>query len=166
VIVAIVLAAGWVFDAQAAEPSPTPAAEGPVTVAEVAPVKITAGASSAVHVPVRVADGHRVQANPASNEFLVPLQVEIEDSDGLVFGPPIYPEAEPYRLEGADEDLDTYAGEIEVVVPVSATATAAPGDHSVMGQLRYQACNPRMCLFPASVPVELQIVVTASKGDL
>jgi hypothetical protein len=125
----------------------------------VAPVKMVDGSSSFARIPVQVADGHRVQANAASNEFLVPLQLEIEEADGLVFGPPVYPEAEPYRLEGADEDLDTYAGEIEVVVLVSTTDNAAPGDRNVVGRLHFQACNARMCLFPASVPVELQIVV-------
>jgi len=163
VIVAILLASGWVAGAKGEEPSPTPAAAGPVTVGEVAPVKITTGASSIVHVPVRVAEGHRVQANPASNDFLVPLKIEIEDCNGLVFGPPVYPEAEPYRLEGTDEDLSTYVGEFEIVVPVSATDAAVPGHHSVLGKLHYQACNRRMCLFPASEWVELQIVVSASE---
>jgi hypothetical protein len=156
----MLLAVGWVAGAKAPEQSPTPAAEGPVAVGEVAPVTVTASAPSTIEVSVRVADEHRVQANPASNELLVPLKLEIEDSHGLLFGPPVYPEAEPYRLEGADDDLDTYAGEIEIVVPVSVTGDATPGRRTVVGTLHYQACNPRMCLFPASAPVQLQIVVS------
>jgi hypothetical protein len=72
--------------------------------------------------------------------------------------------SEPYLLEGSDELLFTYAGEFEVVIPVSATEAAEPGDHSLVGELRYQACNSRMCLFPASVRVELEIVVSKSDG--
>lgn len=167
-IIAILLAVGWVGGAQSEEPSPSPtptaAAAGPVTIGVVETVMVATGNGSTVRVPVRVADGHRVQANPASNEFLVPLTLGIEDSDGLVFSPPVYPMSEPYLLEGSDELLFTYAGEFEVVIPVSATEAAEPGDHSVVGELRYQACNSRMCLFPASVRVELEIVVSKSDG--
>lgn len=162
-IVAILLVTGWVAGAQGEEPSPTPATAGPVTVGESAPLQITAGASSTAGIPVRVADGHRVQANPASNEFLVPLTLEIDDVGGLVFGPPAYPEGEAYRLEGADEDLQTYAGEFEVIVPVSVTDAAAPGLRRVVGELHFQACNSRICFFPATVAVGLEIVVSKSQ---
>ena len=167
-IIAILLAAGWIGGARGEEPSPSPtptaAAAGPVTVGVVEPVTVATGNGSTIRVPVRVADGHRVQANPASNEFLVPLTLGIEDAEGLVFSPPVYPMSEPYLLEGADDLLLTYVGEFEVVVPVSATDAAAAGDHSVVGELRYQACNSRMCLFPASVRFELEIVVSRSDG--
>ena len=156
------LAAGWVAGAQGDEPSPTPAAAGPVTVGDETSVTVAAGASSTVHVPVRVADGHRVQANPASNQFLVPLELDIDDQEGLVFAIPAYPKAEPYLLDGADEVLMTYAGEFEVIVSVAAADDAAPGDHIVSGELHYQACNSRMCLFPASLGFELRIVVSES----
>ncbi len=162
-IIAVLFAAGLAAGAGGEEASSTPTSAGPVTVGEVAPLKVAAGASSAVNVGVRVADGHRVQANPASNEFLVPLSIEIEDIDGFVFGPPGYPESEPYLLEGADEFLNTYVGEFSVVVPVSATEAAAPGHHRVVGKMRYQACNSRMCLFPASVAFELEIVVSKTE---
>ena len=158
------LAAGWVAGAQAIEKSPTPAAKGPVTVGEVMPVRVAAGTSSTVHIPVRVEDGHRVQANPASNEFLVPLELDIDEHEVLVIGSPVYPKGEPYFLEGADESLMTYAGEFEIVVEVSAGDGAAPGNYVVSGELHFQACNARMCLFPASVPVELQIVVSENGG--
>jgi hypothetical protein len=88
----------------------------------------------------------------------------MEDVAGLDFGPPVYPGGEPYLLEGGDEILMTYAGEFEIVVPVFAADAVAPGDHSVVGELHYQACNSRMCLFPASVRVELEIVVSKSDG--
>jgi hypothetical protein len=127
------------------------------------PVRVAAGGRSIVRIAVQVAGGHRVQANPASNEFLVPLRIEIESVGGLDFGPPVYPEGEPYLLEGSDEVLMTYAGEFEVIVPVSAADAAAPGGYAISGELHYQACNSRMCLFPASTSVELQIVVPASE---
>jgi hypothetical protein len=88
-------------------PEPTPTATPPlaVTIGAVAPVRIFVGHETTITIPVRVADGHRVQANPASNEFLVPLQLEFEEVDGLVFGPAVYPKSEPYLLHGGEEVL-------------------------------------------------------------
>jgi hypothetical protein len=168
VIVAILISVGLVAAAFDEEPTqsstPTSASSSPVKVGEMKAATVAPGEKTTLIVPVLVADGHRIQANPASNEFLVPLQLEMEDIAGLQFGPPVYPEGEPYVLEGADEILMTYIGEVEVVLPVSATGAAAPGDRTVMGELRYQACNSRMCLFPASLPVAIQIFVSESEA--
>lgn len=167
-IVAFLITVGFVAGVGGEEPSqsstPTSASSSPVAVGEVEAVTILSGEKATVTVPVQVADGHRVQANPASSEFLVPLQLEIGKVDGLTFGPPVYPESEPYLLEGSDEPLVTYVGEFEVVVPVFAAEETVPGEYLVSGELHFQACNARMCLFPAFVPVELQIVVSESEA--
>ena len=147
------------------DPTPTPTARGPVTVGELAPIRIADGASETINFEIQVAEGHRVQANPASSEFLVPLEIVIEDRDGLVFGPPTYPDPELYLLEGEDEPLLTYAGSFKVVVPVALEEDAAPGELTVPAELRYQACNTRMCLFPESIEVALRIVVLTPDGS-
>ena len=144
------------------QPTPTPTAQGPVAVVELAPIHIQAGASETIEFEIRVAEGHRVQANPASSEFLVPLEIVIEDRDGLVFAPPTYPEPELYLLEGEDEPLLTYVGTFNVAVPVTADEEAVHGKHTVPAELRYQACNSRMCLFPSSLPVRFEVVVAAA----
>ena len=164
-IVAILFSVGLAVGVwgEEAPQSSTPASDStsPVTVGEMEAVTVVSGDEATVSVPVRVADGHRVQANPASNEYLVPLQLDIEELDGLEFGEPIYPRGEPYLLEGDDEFLVTYVGEFEVVVRVAAANDAAPGEYRARGELKFQACNSRMCLFPSSVPVELLLVVAA-----
>jgi hypothetical protein len=131
-----------------------------VTVDEVAPVQLSVGSATSVLVPVEVASGFRVQANPASNQFLVPLELALETVDGLEFGDPVYPKGHPYRLHGTDEDLSTYHGDIEIAVPVNATESAPAGRRDIHGELRFQACNSRVCLFPSSVRVTFQVDVT------
>jgi hypothetical protein len=142
------------------QPTPAPqeaATAEPVTVGEVVPVRVSVGSATSVRVPVEVASGFRVQANPASNEFLVPVDLEIEAVDGIEFGDPVYPKGQPYRLQGTDEDLSTYQGDIEIVVAVTATEAAPVGRRDIHGELRFQACNSQVCLFPASVAVTLSI---------
>jgi hypothetical protein len=163
VILAILISVGLVagaFDEESIESS-TPTPSSPVAVGEVEVVTVASGDEATIAVPVQVADGHRVQANPASNEFLVPLQLEIEAIDGFTFDEPIYPMGEPYLLEGDNEPLSTYVGEFKVVVQVEAAEDATPGEYRAFGELQFQACNSRMCRFPSSVPVELLLVVAA-----
>jgi DsbC/DsbD-like thiol-disulfide interchange protein len=85
------------------------------------------------------------------------VDLEIEAVDGIEFGDPVYPKGQPYRLQGTDEDLSTYQGDIEIVVAVTATEAAPVGRRDIHGELRFQACNSQVCLFPASVAVTLSI---------
>jgi DsbC/DsbD-like thiol-disulfide interchange protein len=131
-----------------------------VTVAVPEALRITPGGRAQARVEVRVKKGFHVQANPASMEYLIPLTLELKPAHGLTSdGEPEYPPGTPHRLEGADGDLMTYAGRIELKVPVTAAADAQPGRHQLMGELRYQACNEVACLRPASAEVALIVEV-------
>lgn len=147
-------------------PTPTPRPEAgapvPVSVGETPPVVVAVGVATTVRLPLTIAAGYRIQANPASNQFLVPLEVRLDTADGLLFGKPVYPSPRPYRLEGSDEQLDTYQGDLEIVVPMTATGPGAAGPHAVEGTVRYQACTSRTCLFPSSVPITFVVEVVAS----
>ena len=136
----------------------------PVRLGKIAPITLGAGSAAMITIPITIAEGHRVQANPASNEFLVPLEITLEADDGIEFGSPAYPPGLPYRLEGTEENLSTYVERVEITVPISAAVDAEVARRQVSGELRYQACNSRTCLFPASLSVELEIEVVPA-GD-
>jgi DsbC/DsbD-like thiol-disulfide interchange protein len=145
--------------AEAEVPAASPTVVG---VPEPEPITLAAGGTAEARIRVSVAEGYKVQANPAANEFLIPAQLALEAANGVRAGRPVYPPAQTYRLEGTTEDLLTYQGAFEIVVPLHARQTAAPGRHLVRGELRYQACDSRSCLFPTSVPVTLPVRVAAA----
>jgi hypothetical protein len=128
-------------------------------VGDIEPITLPIGAKTTVHVPVGVASGYHVQANPAANKFLIPLELQLDDVDGLELGDPVYPRGQPYRLEGTTEDLLTYGGELEILVALEATGTAQLGEQRVNGTLHYQTCDSRMCFFPSSAPVRFTVTV-------
>lgn len=130
-----------------------------VTVGEIPAVTILPGDSATVTVEIKIADGFHIQANPAANEFLVPLELVLDGEDGIAFRPPLYPEAVAFRLEGTTDDLATYRGLIRVSVPVLVSADVASGSRVIAGVLRYQACDSTRCLFPAAVRVKFDLVV-------
>lgn len=118
---------------------------------------VAIGDAVEARLTVRIALGFHIQANPPSQPQLIPALLELEADDGVELGPPVYPLGRPYRLHGATEDLSTYEGTVEIAVPVRTTPDARPGDHLLSGTFRYQACDARMCLRPATIPVELRV---------
>ena len=134
-----------------------------LTISQEAALPIAPGGSAERCLKVVVSPGYHVQANPASDEFLIPLQLEIEPRDGLRTGDPTYPPGQPHRLEGTDADLLIYEGTFEVLMPIMAEVSAVPGEYVLDGSLRYQACDSRSCLPPTSVPVEIAVRVGAGQ---
>ena len=120
---------------------------------------LAAGETVAVELPFTVADGFKVQANPAASEFLIPLELTLASSEVIAVVSVAYPPAHRFRLEGTTEDLLTYHGASAVTVTVQADPNAGPGEYVVAGTLGYQACNARRCLFPTSLAVQIKVVV-------
>lgn len=105
-----------------------------------------------------VRHGYHIQANPASADYLKPAVVELTGACGISPGKPHYPPAVPYRLEGADSDLATYADRFKVTIALStAKDRSKAGDCALHGTLRYQACDARTCLAPASLAFDLPV---------
>ena len=130
-----------------------------VTVSAPAPVTLTQGGEGQVRISVVVADGFHVQANPASADFLIPLRLQLRAKRGVRATIPVYPPGKPYRLEGMPSELMTYQGTFEIVVHLRAEASAQPGNRTLRGALRYQACDDRSCRSPASVSVSVPVQV-------
>lgn len=132
-----------------------------VTVAEPEPVTIVAGERAEARIVASIEEGFRIQANPASDRFLVPATLELDDDERVGVGPPEYPSGKPHRLRGASDNLSIYEGTVEFRIPIDAPHTAAPEGGIVelmlQGKLRYQACNDAVCLRPSSVPVRLPV---------
>jgi DsbC/DsbD-like thiol-disulfide interchange protein len=113
-------------------------------------------------VSVAVAEGYHLQANPASEDYLVPTRLDLKTPAGVTVSKITYPPGKPYRLNGADKDLKTYDGNFEIGVLLKASREARPGKYVLQGRLYYQACDSRTCLFPTSVPLTLTVNVVAT----
>lgn len=148
---------GWLLLALAGT-----APAGPPAVVTVAPAAVTlvAGERSEVEVVARIDEGFRIQANPASEPFLVPARLELPGDERVRVGTPVYPPGKAYRLRGADEDLSVYQGTVVIRVPLEARPVdgdASPGEIILAGRLHYQACNELVCLRPSSAAVQVRV---------
>jgi thioredoxin:protein disulfide reductase len=125
-------------------------------------VKLVQGERVETRVSVVVVEDYHLQANPASEDYLVPARLELKSSGGVTVGKITYPPGKLYRLNGADRDLKTYEGNFEIGVLLKASSKAHPGKRILQGRLHYQACDSRTCLFPTSVPLTLTVNVVAT----
>jgi len=128
------------------------------------PAELPAGCGVEARITVVVDDGYHVQANPTNQQFLIPLRLEVKGPKGIRPGKPIYPQGQPYRLTGADDDLMTYGGTFEVVLPLQAEQSVPLGDHTLRAALHYQGCDEHSCLFPAVARFTLNARIVAP-GD-
>jgi thiol:disulfide interchange protein DsbD len=121
-----------------------------------------------------IAAGWHAYSNPPTLDYNIPTRVTIHGGAGLTAAAPVYPAGRPVKFATDDKPISVYDGTIEVVVPVTAAATAASGRQALKGSVEYQACNDQTCLMPASVPFTLEVTVegvvaggatTAARGD-
>lgn len=133
-----------------------------VTVADSAAVLIAPGGKAEACVTVTVAPSFHLQANPASQPYLIPLLLDLRAQPPLNLASPVYPQGKPHRLQGSELDFSVYDGTFAVCVPVVAAQEGAPGEMAIAGSLRYQACDDRICLKPQTVSVRMPVRVTAS----
>jgi DsbC/DsbD-like thiol-disulfide interchange protein len=121
--------------------------------------ELKAGEQTETILTTVVAKGFHVQANPASQSYLIPTKLGLQPSEGLTPGKPSYPKGKPYRLKGASDVLSVYEEAFQIKIPLKAEASIKPGEYVLQGKLIYQACDERSCLPPTSVPVELHVKI-------
>jgi hypothetical protein len=132
-----------------------------VTVSPPTELVVPARGAADARLEIKIKEGFHIQANPASERYLVPARLELQEDPRLRLGKPVYPPGRPHRLKGADKDLSTYEGTFDIRVPLEANGPQ-PATLAIEGRLHYQACNDRVCLRPASVPVRIRLRIRES----
>lgn len=105
-------------------------------------------ANDEVTVSLRIDDGYHVNANPASEPYLIPTTLTFKDITPLRI---VYPGATRFRPKFVDESLDVYQGivTIHAFLPKGMLA----GTPNLRATLTVQACTDVVCLPPADVPL-------------
>jgi uncharacterized protein len=110
-----------------------------------------AGGWRPFHLTLRVASGWHVNANPASEEFLVPTAVA---GEGAELRQVVYPPPERIRLAYAEGELAVYLGEATIRGEVqAATVDGRAGAATLV--LTYQPCDATRCLPPVTRRLEV-----------
>ncbi len=130
-----------------------------VTIMPSKPAAVAKGQTTQVAVTLRVKKGFHIQANPAANEFLIPVTLTLQEREGFVLDKPVYPPGRSYRLKGGEKDILTYEDEVTIRVPVTVLDSSSAAKESLIGELNFQPCDDSKCFAPRSVPVVIPVKV-------
>ncbi len=119
------------------------------------------GARGQLRVAFAIDDGFHVMSDDPSKPNYIATKLALDPIEGVTFGAPVFPAPVMFAL-GPGDTIRTFVGRVEIVVPFDVASAAAPGDRTVRGTLRYQACTTGNCLFPKTLPVEARIRIDAA----
>ena len=98
-------------------------------------------------VALRIDPGYHINANPASNEYLIATSIAFK---GIVPDRIAYPPAAAFKPAFSDEPINVYEGAVVI------TATFSPGTLDGVRDIAYtltvQACTEQICLPPDDIP--------------
>ena len=112
-----------------------------------------------LYVRIELDEGLHVNGPQAPDGF-IPTEVTVTGPEGLRIGEASYPSTMPFHVDGIDDDLDVFEGEIEVVVPLVSTlheGESLPLEITV----QYQACNDHECFLPKTQTLHLDVPIGA-----
>ncbi len=146
-------------------PAPVPAAQimrqerANLTAGAVATEPLVRGQTVRAAVALEVAVDLHVNANPPTYDYLIPVTVSVEGTEGIDLTQAFYPEAEHVEFPYADEPLAVYEGKVIIGMELEISANAPLGERTIEVSVRYQACNDRACFAPANASLTLPVTV-------
>ncbi|MFN8588466.1 MAG: cytochrome c biogenesis protein CcdA [Candidatus Eisenbacteria bacterium] len=155
VLVAMLVWAGVALAQEGGTPAPNTLVK-----ATAKAVSLKAGATASVTVHLEVLPGWHVNANPPALDYNIPTKVAIAGAYGVSAGAPRYPAPRKQKFAFEDSELFVYDGGADVVVPLTAAATAENGAHTLTGKVSFQGCNNEVCLPPASTTFTVEVTVS------
>jgi Disulphide bond corrector protein DsbC len=113
-------------------------------------VQVLAGSPQVVELRFRVDDGFHINSHTPKDELLIPTVLRLNTVNGVKVLGEQYPKGSTFRLPlDPGETLDVYQGEFRVSLRV----VAPKGASTLVGELRYQACDNASCFPPRALKV-------------
>lgn len=144
---------------------------------EIVPVveseQVRVGATVKAALQVTLPEGLHVQSNKPRDASLIPTELVLDPPAGMHGVEVVFPKAVDFPQEGLPEPLLVFERAFTIGVQFAAAADLAPGPRTVPFELRYQACDDKVCFAPSSKKGEwtIEIVpagatVTAGHADV
>lgn len=109
-------------------------------------------------VAIRVGRGFHVNANPASEDFLIATEVGLE-VPGIEVVEVFYPDPLERTFGFWPEALKVWEGDVVAGVLLRVTDAAAVGDVNLEFIVDYQACNDEACFAPAKASARVPVAI-------
>jgi hypothetical protein len=105
---------------------------------------------------ISVEPGFHVNSDKPADEYVIPLKLTWTGAP-LSAQSVTYPKAESIKV--GTETLSVFTGEFNIETRFSVPRQAQTGSFTLVGKLRYQACNNQMCLRPVTAEVRVPVLI-------
>lgn len=147
--------------AQFAPPKDALSVQATASVKQVVP-----GKPFQILVTLDIKHPYHVNANPASEKFLIPTSVAMEPVPGVTFAPPQYPKGlqRQFAFTGGKK-IAVYEGKTVIRITATPAKSLKPGELTVRGKVNYQACDDKSCYPPGDLLFTLKLKVVPASAS-
>ena len=128
-----------------------------VTVVAPEKVVVKRNAVQPLEFTIQVRNGYHVNSNKPADEYLIPLRWTFEGPVSV--SEVVYPAPKMQKFEFSQKPMSVYEGDFKTTAKVKVGPGVPVGTQLVVGKLRYQACNDRMCLPPRTLEVKVPVEI-------
>jgi thiol:disulfide interchange protein DsbD len=133
--------------------------------AEVAPVvdatPVVAGTNTRVSLKVKLPTDFHVQSDKPRDPFLIPTALTVKPPAAVTVDRITYPKPTDLAQAGRKEPLAVFGAEFTIEVSLKVAPDTPAGELVVPAQLRYQACDDKVCYAPARADVQWTLRVVS-----
>ncbi len=110
-----------------------------------------------VEIHLEIAEGWHINANPASQDVLIPTAVSLDSDVPAEVVSVNYPEGKIVHFDFSGESLSVYEGRITIPARIQLTSEDSDEEDLPLDfELRYQACNDEICLQPTTIEIRVR----------
>jgi len=121
--------------------------------------RLPAGGTCRIAVVLQTEPGWHINANPVRPSFLIPTTVTLRSKHGTQLAGLVYPDPDRLTVQGIDEPVLVYEGRTILYGRLRVPTEAASQVEELHFEVRYQACNDRICEPPKTLSLEAQVPV-------
>jgi DsbC/DsbD-like thiol-disulfide interchange protein len=119
--------------------------------ASVEPLEMRAGETAETSVRLSITSGYHVNANPATEKFLIPTSLNVKPEAGITVDKIAYPQPLRKKFPFAEVPLDVYEGDAVIKLTLRAPRDTKPGQHTLRADIRVQPCDDEKCYPPSTI---------------
>ena len=109
---------------------------------------------------VQLRPGYHVNSHTPADPYLIPLKFTWTETPAVQPVDIKFPEPKLEKYEFSNKPLSVFTGDFVVEAKFKVLPEAPVGQSMLVGKLRYQACNDKMCLPPRTVDIKVPVVVS------
>ncbi len=106
---------------------------------------------------LNIKDGWHINANKTFDDFLTPTTIQLKDSSQVKIISISYPPPEIKKLSFSDSPLALYEDHVIIKFVFKVDMKKIKKNFTVDGEVSYQPCNNKTCLFPVVKPFAIKI---------